>query len=230
MRGVPTRISATGTQSIEEDMANLPTQNHQIQAASWPSSGKHILAHYDETSVVVYQAYRLSTGGYAIEHGRLGGPDFSFNRMSWIKSNFLWMMYRSGWGTKVGQEITLGLRIRRAFFESLLERTVASSFDPAQHSSRQAWQADVDSSDVRMQWDPDHAPNGAKLDRRAIQLGLRGPALATLANEALLEVIDMTPFVLEQRQFATSNPSDLVTPSEHVYEPTSTTARQRALG
>ncbi|WP_287277994.1 MULTISPECIES: DUF4291 family protein [unclassified Okeania] len=25
--------------------------------------------------------------------------------MSWIKTNFLWMMYRSAWGSKTGQEI-----------------------------------------------------------------------------------------------------------------------------
>ncbi|WP_216092858.1 DUF4291 family protein [Candidatus Marithrix sp. Canyon 246] len=24
--------------------------------------------------------------------------------MTWIKTNFLWMMYRSEWGTKQGQE------------------------------------------------------------------------------------------------------------------------------
>jgi len=28
--------------------------------------------------------------------------------MSWIKPNFLWMMYRCGWGTKEGQQVTLG--------------------------------------------------------------------------------------------------------------------------
>ena len=86
--------------------------------------------------VVVYQAYRESIGRHAIAHGELGGPDFSFERMSWVKPNFLWMMYRSGWGTKPGQEVTLGLRVRRAFFDGLLRDAVASSFDPARHASR----------------------------------------------------------------------------------------------
>jgi hypothetical protein len=39
--------------------------------------------------------------------------------MSWIKPNFLWVMYRSGWGTKAGQELTLALRLRRSFFNGL---------------------------------------------------------------------------------------------------------------
>ena len=54
--------------------------------------------------VIVYQAYRPSIGTYAVEHGHFGG-EFSYSRMSWIKTNFLWMMYRSGWGTKPGQEV-----------------------------------------------------------------------------------------------------------------------------
>jgi hypothetical protein len=183
--------------------------------------GEHILAHHDDSSVVVYQAYRPSTGQYAITHGRLGGSDFSFNRMSWIKPNFLWMMFRSGWGTKPGQEITLGLRIRRTFFESLLQQAVASSFDSTGHASEQDWKAAIDASDVRQQWDPDHAPDGSKLPRRAIQLGLRGDALRALAGPELLEVIDMTPLVEEQRVYANGDWAELRTPVELVYEPSS---------
>jgi hypothetical protein len=86
-----------------------------------------VLAQFDDESIVVYQAYRPSIGHYAIKNGRLGGPDFSFQRMSWVKPNFLWMMYRSGWGTKQGQEVTLGLRIRRTFFDRLLAEAVPST-------------------------------------------------------------------------------------------------------
>jgi hypothetical protein len=87
--------------------------------------------------------------------GAFGG-DFSYSRMSWIKPNFLWMMFRSGWGTKEGQEIILGLRLRRPFFDSLLARAVASSWDPSDQVTNDKWKAAVASSDVRLQWDPDH--------------------------------------------------------------------------
>ena len=98
--------STTTSQTVTPMTGEL----HSVQSARWPVQGEHVLAHFDADSIVVYQAYRPSTGRYAIEHGQLGGPDFSFNRMSWIKPNFLWMMHRSGWGTKPGQEVTLGLR------------------------------------------------------------------------------------------------------------------------
>jgi hypothetical protein len=57
--------------------------------------------------------------------------------MSWIKPNFLWMMFRSGWGE--GQEIILGLRLR-PFFDSLLV-AVASSWHPSDQVSNDTWPA-----------------------------------------------------------------------------------------
>ncbi|MGJ7555010.1 DUF4291 domain-containing protein [Variovorax sp. RB3P1] len=192
----------------------LPTERHIAQRARWPKSGQHILAHHDAESVVVYQAYRPAIGEYAIRHGRLDGPDFSLSRMSWIKPNFLWMMYRSGWGTKEGQEVTLGLRLRRTFFESLVREAVPSTFDP-RYPSREEWQAAVGRSEVRLQWDPDHSPVGDKLERRAIQLGLRGRTLAAFSHEELLEVIDMRAFVAAQRPLAHNDNAELRLPVEH---------------
>lgn len=198
----------------------LPTSLFNEQRALWPAQGEHVLAHYDVDSIVVYQAFRESTGRYAIEHQRFGGPDYSLDRMSWIKPNFLWMMYRSGWGTKPGQEVTLGLRIRRSFFDQLLARAVASSFDPARGPSKTEWKAAVLSSEVRLQWDPDHLPDGSKCERRAVQLGLRGSALRALAaGPELIEVIDMSPFVAAQREHAIADWAALAMPVERVYVP-----------
>jgi hypothetical protein len=196
---------------------NLATEPYLAQAARWPQSGEHILAHHDDETVIVYQAYRPPIGRFAIEHARFGGPGFSLSRMSWIKPNFLWMMYRSGWGTKEGQETTLGLRLRRRFFDRLLGAAVPSSFDAARFDSRQAWQAAVAASDVRLQWDPDHAPSGARLERRALQLGLRGETLAAFAKQELLEVIDLTGFVAAQRPHAQDDDPRLLCPVEHEY-------------
>jgi len=199
-------------------VTSLPTESHIAQRARWPRSGQHILAHHDANSVVVYQAYRPAIGEYAIRHGRLDGPDFSLSRMSWIKPNFLWMMYRSGWGTKEGQEVVLGLRLRRAFFEHVVREAVASTFDAAGYPSREAWQEAVERSEVRLQWDPDHSPQGHKLERRAIQLGLRGRTLAAFAHEELLEVIDMRSFVAAQRPLAQDDSLELQLPVEHVLD------------
>ncbi|SEJ44965.1 MULTISPECIES: DUF4291 domain-containing protein [unclassified Variovorax] len=205
---------------MNDAVTPLPTERHIAQRARWPKSGQHILAHHDAHSVVVYQAYRPEIGEYAIRHGRLDGPAFSLSRMSWIKPNFLWMMYRSGWGTKEGQEVTLGLRLRRAFFERVVREAVPSTFNASQagYPSREAWQEAVGRSEVRLQWDPDHSPRGGKLERRAIQLGLRGRTLAAFAHEELLEVIDMRAFVDTQRPLAQDDDPALQLPVEHVLD------------
>lgn len=139
--------------------------------------------------------------------------------MSWLKPNFLWMMYRCGWGTKEGQEVILGLRISRVFFDSLLAAAVPSGFDATRYADAQSRQNAVATSEVRRQWDPDHAPSGAKLPRRAIQLGLRGSLLRPFATTELMEVIDMSDFVAEQRSHAQDDNPQLMTPLERVYLP-----------
>lgn len=197
----------------------LPTELHDLQAARWPAEGEHVLAHHDDATIVVYQAYRPEIGLHAIANGRLDGPAYSLNRMSWIKPNFLWMMFRSGWGTKEGQEVVLGLRLRRSFFDGILRRAVASAFDARVHASHEAWQQAVQDSEVRLQWDPDHDPLGGKLTRRAVQLGLRGETLRAFAGDEVLEVIDMRAFVAEQRELALARSPLLRTPREQVYLP-----------
>jgi len=198
---------------------NLQTEAYVDQCARWPSSGKHILAQFDAETIVVYQAFRPAIGEYAVKH-RAFGADFSYSRMSWIKPNFLWMMYRSAWGTKEGQETTLGLRLRRQFFDRILAVAVASSLDQSGYVARDEWKAAVATSDVRLQWDPDHDPHGKAVARRAIQLGLRSSVLADYGQRELLEVIDLTEFVAAQRTgLSRSGIAELRTPIERVYRP-----------
>ena len=195
----------------------LPTQGYLEQALAWPRQGRHVLAHFDAETIIVYQAYRPAIGRYAIAHGVFGG-DFSYSRMSWVKPNFLWMMYRSGWGLKEGQETVLALRIPRHFFDSLLAQAVPSSFDPERYATSEVWREAVACSSVRLQWDPDHAPDGAPLARKAVQLGLRGSVLEDFGRRELLEVIDMTAFVAEQRSHVQlSDLAALRTPIERIY-------------
>ncbi|OWK40409.1 DUF4291 domain-containing protein [Fimbriiglobus ruber] len=197
----------------------LLTELYADQVKVWPKAGRHILAQYDDETVVVYQAYRASIGRFAVEHGRFGG-DFRYSRMSWVKPNFLWMMYRSGWGTKVDQEVTLALRIRRTFFDAVLAEAVPSTWDREQFATADEWERAVTRSSVRLQWDPDHHPSGAKLERRAVQLGLRGEVLEAFGQRELVEVIDLSEFVAAQReQLAADGVAALVTPRERVYRP-----------
>ncbi len=196
---------------------NLLTEHYSTSVARLPKTGRHIVAQYDETSVVVYQAYRPAIANFAVEHGYFGG-EFSFNRMSWIKPNFLWMMYRSGWGTKAGQEVILAIRIKRSAFEMILAAAVHSSLVPEVYSCEADWKQAVAQSSVRLQWDPDHHPSGAKLERRAIQLGLRGEVLAQYARDWIVSIEDISEFVQQQYPVVQSGDwEELIVPSEAVY-------------
>lgn len=207
----------------------LELETYATQRARWPAEGKVILAQYDDTSVVVYQAFHAVTAEHALRHGRLGGSRYSFERMSWIKPNFLWMMYRCGWLTKdEEQSRVLAIHIDRGFFDGLLERAVASSWCASSYASEAEWKHASKTSEVRLQWDPDHGPTGEKLARRAIQLGLRGETLNTFVHEATVSIEDVSEWVTAEREHR-ADESRLRTPKETPYEVGSSRAR-RALG
>jgi hypothetical protein len=205
---------------------NLATTPYLEQHAHWPQQGRHILAHFTEATVVVYQAYRQEIGHFAATHGRFG-DGFSLSRMSWIKPNFLWMMYRSAWGTAAGQEVVLAVTLQRAAFDSILARAVPSTFDAMLYPDVATWQSALQRSDVVVQWDPDHTPSGAKTERRALQLGLRGATLAAYAQDWIARIADISSFVAEQRAIAQRGDyALLLTPREDVY-PVAPTVAQR---
>jgi len=204
----------------------LQTESYLTQKSEWPDSGRHILAHFDDAHIVVYQAYREEIGRFAAENQAFGGA-FSYSRMSWIKPNFLWMMYRSGWGSKEGQEVVLAVTIPRALFDEILEQAVPSTFTTALYSDVDEWKKAGASSDVRLQWDPDHAPKGAPQERRAIQLGLRGEILKRYGAEEVVQIEDISEFVREQRERLDSSLESLEIPRERVYYPASEAARRQ---
>lgn len=187
--------------------------NEQIK--KWPQQGHHIMAQYDNEKIIVYQSYRPEIGNFAVQNQYFGGA-FSLGRMTWIKPNFLWMMYRNGWATKVGQEVVLAIHLKREAFERYLKQAVYSSYQSDLYVSREEWQKKVKSSSIRLQWDPDHDPYGAKLERRAIQIGIRGKEAVSYAKDDILEIEDITPFVKEQYQFVLNKQLDqLMIPEEY---------------
>lgn len=210
---------------VENLCMRMMTESYTQQNARWPKTGKHILAQFDDSSIIVYQAYRPSIGKFAALNHYFGG-DFSYERMSWIKPNFLWMMYRSGWGTKPGQEIILAIRLNRNFFDRLLEIAIASNFPQVIGLNETEWKAALPSSSVRLQWDPEHNPHGKKLERKAIQLGLRNEALKEYGKSAIREINDISHFVAEQRELVTGPCLQLVLPQERIYIPKSNKAQK----
>ena len=164
-----------------------------------PKTGQLILAHQTEEEILVYQAYNAAIANYAVANQRLGGSHFKYSRMSWIKPNFLWMMFRCGWAAKENQERVLGLWIKKSDFKTILSQAVYSSYQADIYLSHENWKSELEQKEVRLQWDPDHDLFGNKIERRAIQLGLKGEILAKFGKEMVTKIIDMTDHVKEQK-------------------------------
>ncbi|MBB6129538.1 DUF4291 domain-containing protein [Mucilaginibacter lappiensis] len=206
----------------------IVTELYQDSLKRLPDAGQRILAHQVDDLVVVYQAYKHSIADFAVKNQFLGGPDFSYNRMSWIKPGFLWMMYRCGWAEKENQERVLALWIQKSDFENILEQAVLSSFTPLYHESHEQWKSDLATKDVRLQWDPDHDPYGNKLQRRAIQIGLKGDTLADFGKKQIKLIEDVTEFLKEQKLLLDNGHiSRLATPVETVFDPGSKQLREK---
>ncbi|WP_160139072.1 DUF4291 domain-containing protein [Chryseobacterium sp. c4a] len=192
----------------------LKVKKYKDQLQEWPQKGHHIMAQYDDDKIVVYQSYKRGIGEFAVKNQYFGGG-FSLERMTWIKPNFLWMMYRNGWGTKEGQEYVLAIHLKLNAFKRYLENAVVSTYNDNLGISREEWQNQVKESSVRLQWDPDHDPFGNKLERRAIQIGLRNEFTHSFAKEDIILIENISDFVKEQYQFVLNDDLDqLVTPEE----------------
>lgn len=199
---------------------NITKEKYQDSIERLPTAGKHIIAHQTQDSLIVYQAFKYSIALFAIKNQKFVGEDYSFNRMTWIKPNFLWMMYRSGWASKAGQERILAITISKKGFDEILNEAVVSSYDPVYYLSKEDWKEAMDQSDVRLQWDPDHDPFGEKIERRAIQIGIKGNNLIKFNDEYIENVEDITDFVLSQGRFVRADKLDeLEIPYETVYLP-----------
>eukprot|EP00111_Clytia_hemisphaerica_P022803 TCONS_00067121-protein len=188
-------------------------EKYVAQRKVWPQEGRHILGQHTKDYVIVYQAFKPSLAEYAVEHQRFGGAEYNPDRMSWIKTNFLWMMYRSGWATKPNQERILAIFVKLDGFEEILRNAYTGKLE--KHEG-----VEKDDIQVRLQWDPDHDPYGEKVLRRAIQLGLKANIRKQFNEEWILEIKDVTDFVKEQHEFVLKNDLDnLTVPRETEYRP-----------
>ena len=72
---------------------------------------------------------------------------------------------------------------------------------------------------MRLQWDPDHDPYGNKVERRAIQLGLKGEVLKMFIKQ-IKRIDDITGFVKQQKILLDNSGIDeLLIPVETIFKP-----------
>jgi hypothetical protein len=151
-----------------------------------------IKAMFDDKTIRVYQAYSSNIALPALAAGRFV-PPFKMNRMTWIKPSFNWMMYRSGYASKHGQEFVLGIDITREGFEWALAYAALSNFVPDIHTSYEAWRKEVVAKPVRVQWDPERDWRLQPISGvRAIQIGLSGEAVEKYVHDWIVRIEDVT--------------------------------------
>ncbi|ABG60003.1 DUF4291 domain-containing protein [Cytophaga hutchinsonii] len=180
---------------------------------------KQIRAVYDQQTITVYQAYKNEIAIPAVKNQKFVAP-FKIERMTWIKPSFLWMMYRSGWAAKEGQEHVLAIKLKREGFEWALANCCLSHFDSTMFSSLEAWKNKLEHTQVRLQWDPEKDIHLQNLAYRSIQIGLSGVAVEHYVNDWIVSIDDITPvckkihaLVLDKK----TEEANSLLPAENIY-------------
>ena len=153
-----------------------------------------IRADFDARTIVIYQAFRKEIALPAVAKQTFVSP-FSFHRMTWIKPSFLWLMERSNWCQKAGQEHLLAVRISRDGWEEALSQGMLTTPEKSVYPDPQVWRKQFDQALVHVQWDPERSNRGGALPYRSIQVGLSRHIINKYVDEWITEIRDLTPLV-----------------------------------
>ncbi|CZR63269.1 uncharacterized protein PAC_13166 [Phialocephala subalpina] len=147
---------------------------------------RQIRAKYDDETITVYQAYSESIATAAVSSQKLSSsPDFSYNRMTWIKPSFCWMMYRSGYAQKDSRQThILALTMTHAHFRELLMQAAVTNGTALSAEDRK--------KDVRVQWDPERGPGLEERAYRSLQVGIGRGMSKKWVEEWVLGIEDVT--------------------------------------
>lgn len=187
-----------------------------------------IRADYDASTIVMYQAYSPAIALPAVREKRFV-PPFSFTRMTWIKPSFLWLMERSNWGQKSGQEHILAVRIKRSGFDEALSQAVLTHPEKRVYKNAEEWRVQFDAASVIVQWDPERSIRGATLDHDSIQVGLSRHIIKRFVDEWITDITDLTPVVRKMYTFIKDGEVDKakkLLPPEKVYSVAAETAKR----
>jgi hypothetical protein len=177
---------------------------------------RKIFANYDDEGIYVYQAFEPSIVTAALRRGTFDKV-FRLERMTWIKPSFGWMLYRSGYASKHRQEAVLKIKLSHSGFQDILRQSVETSFNPKIYESEYAWSAAIAKSEVRHQWDPERDLYGNKLERRAIQIGIRGETVKRYVNEWIIGLEEATDLAKQVEQAVKNKTIMPNVPSENEY-------------
>jgi hypothetical protein len=193
---------------------------------------REIRADFDRETIVIYQAYSPKIAEPALEAQRFV-PPFSFQRMTWIKPSFLWLMHRSNWGQKSGQERVLAVRVKRTGWEKALSLAVLTSFTPGVFASAANWAEQFAAAQVHVQWDPERSLRGASLSYSSIQVGISRHIVHEYVEEWIVGIEDYTSRVRKIYNLLQSGQADKAKrqlPPERLYPMRGEVGRRLLLG
>jgi hypothetical protein len=183
---------------------------------------RQIRADYDARTIVVYQAYPPAIADPAVQAQRFV-PPFSFRRMTWIKPSFLWLMHRSNWASKPGQQRILAVRIARQEWDHALCLGNLTTGDPAALAE----------AAVHIQWDPERSLRGAALNYYSIQVGIGAVLTRSFAGQWVTSITDITPQARSIAELARNGQAARarrLLPPERPYPVPEATARRLLIG
>jgi hypothetical protein len=166
-----------------------------------------IRASYDAETIVMYQAYAPAIAEAALAAQRFVAP-FSFGRMTWIKPSFLWLMHRSNWGRKAGQERVLAVRVRRSGWDEALSLAVLTSPEATVFRSPDEWTKAFAGAKVHIQWDTERNIRGGALPYYSIQIGIGRDLIRDYAEKWVVAIEDRIPLVRKMYQQLQSGHAD----------------------
>jgi hypothetical protein len=178
-----------------------------------------IRADYDRDTIAIYQAYSPAIADAALKANTFV-PPFSFHRMTWIKPSFLWLMHRSNWGQKCGQERVVCVRVNRSGWEKALSLAVLTSFVPGVDPGPDAWAERFAAAVVHLQWDPERSLRGTGLPYSSIQVGLSRHIIREYVEDWVVWIEDYMPRVRKMRDLLRSGKAEKARrflPPERVY-------------
>ena len=179
---------------------------------------RQVYAAYDDEGLFVYQAFKPKIVTTAAAKGTFG-TGFNTNRLTWIKPSFAWVLQRTKYATKHRMNAIARIKLAHEGWLEILKHAVPTQYDAQRYVNEEAWQGELDKAIVIHQWDPERDLLGKKLDRAAIQVGVRSEELSlSYVNEWILGIEDVTELAHEignlQKQH---NPQLPDVPEERLY-------------
>ncbi|HAS41638.1 MAG TPA: DUF4291 domain-containing protein [Microscillaceae bacterium] len=158
---------------------------------------KQVYAAYDDEGLYIYQAFKPKTVANAVAKGTFGAG-FNTNRLTWIKPSFAWVLQRTQYATKHRMNAIARIKLSHEGWLHILSQSVPTQFDANRYENEEVWQQALEAAVVIHQWDPERSLTGKKLDRAAIQVGMRSEELSLqYVNEWILGIEDVTDLAHE---------------------------------